>query len=64
MRVIPKIQILWGMIAAPARTRGVSPENGGRVMGFFPQKIMERPLMEIDAPTVIMTRMRISLDLA
>ena len=33
-------------------------------MAFFPQRTMERPLMEMDAPTVIITRMRISLDLA
>ncbi len=33
-------------------------------MGFFPQTIMERPLIEMEAPTVIMTRIRISLDRA
>ena len=33
-------------------------------MGFFPQRIMDRPLMEMEAPTVIMTRTRISFDLA
>ena len=32
-------------------------------MAFFPQMAMDNPLIKMDAPTVIMTRLRISLDL-
>ncbi len=61
--VMPKIQILWGMTAAPRNKMGSSPEKGAKVMAFFPQTAMVRPLIKMDAPTVIMTRLRISWDL-
>ena len=62
--MIARIQRVCGKMAAWPQTRGSSPEKGGRIRGVLPQINMATSRMVIDAPTVIITRMRILFDRA